>query len=136
MRFWVVGAKYYLENGGLKELHEKYTSSDMHEDDLTLEPEPDNPHDSNAVVVKYHGEKIGHVPRNILECGSEDCTFVAVEWWLNDNPRGICPECDGNVFPRKDFNIEVLECLDEYEAKIHVLDVDYTKARLLLHITW
>ena len=29
----------------------------------TLEPEPDNPHDANAMVIRVDGKKMGHVPR-------------------------------------------------------------------------
>lgn len=29
---------------------------------LELVPEPDNPHDSEAIALRYHGTKIGYVP--------------------------------------------------------------------------
>lgn len=32
--------------------------------DVTMVREPTNPHDSNAVCLHYHGEKIGYVPRS------------------------------------------------------------------------
>jgi hypothetical protein len=32
-------------------------------DELTLVREPDNPHDSNAVRVEWHGHKLGYLPR-------------------------------------------------------------------------
>ena len=32
-------------------------------DPLTLEREPGNPHDANAVSVAWHGHKLGYVPR-------------------------------------------------------------------------
>ncbi|HEY5897716.1 MAG TPA: HIRAN domain-containing protein [Burkholderiales bacterium] len=32
-------------------------------DALTLEREPDNPHDANAVSVSWRGHKLGYVPR-------------------------------------------------------------------------
>jgi len=32
-------------------------------DRLELAREPDNPHDTNAVAVRWHGHKLGYVPR-------------------------------------------------------------------------
>jgi hypothetical protein len=33
-------------------------------DRLELEREPDNPHDANAVAVRWRGHKLGYVPRH------------------------------------------------------------------------
>ncbi len=58
----VVGESYYQDalsaicGGHCDEGHE-------HECVATLVPEPDNPHDSNAVAVLIEGRKVGHLPR-------------------------------------------------------------------------
>jgi hypothetical protein len=53
--------------------------SQMHEGDaLTLEREPDNRHDANAILVRWQGEKLGYLPRRenagvaaAIDCGEK-----------------------------------------------------------------
>jgi hypothetical protein len=55
----VTGTYYYngvrLYKGGLLRPDQK----------VELKPEPENPHDRNAVSVRYQGEKIGHLTREM-----------------------------------------------------------------------
>ena len=55
----VTGTYYYngvrLYNGGLL----------RPDQEVELKPEPENPHDGNAVSVRYKGEKIGHLSREM-----------------------------------------------------------------------
>ena len=55
----VTGTYYYngvrLYKGGLLRPNQK----------VMLKPEPENPHDRNAVSVRYNGEKIGHLTREM-----------------------------------------------------------------------
>lgn len=55
----VTGTYYYkgvsLYKGGLLRPEQK----------VDLKPEPENPHDRNAVSVRYNGEKIGHLTREM-----------------------------------------------------------------------
>ena len=55
----VTGTYYYngvrLYKGGLLKSDQK----------VELKPEPENPHDRNAVSVRYKGEKIGHLTREM-----------------------------------------------------------------------
>ena len=54
MNFYVAGFQYHEGALVLSQLKPG--------DELTLEAQPDNPHDSQAIAIKAHGEMLGYVP--------------------------------------------------------------------------
>ena len=49
-----------------------------HGDLATLQPEPDNPHDTNAIAVHAHGFKIGYLRRSVAERHAESANDPAL----------------------------------------------------------
>lgn len=43
---------------------------------LTLEPEPENPHDSQAVKISFNGKKLGYVPASMCDSLAPFCSMV------------------------------------------------------------
>lgn len=58
----------HLPIRGLKHYRAGELADIMHRGDrLTLQREPDNPHDKNAVMVLWHQNKIGYIPADKAE---------------------------------------------------------------------
>ncbi|MHA7852565.1 HIRAN domain-containing protein [Roseovarius sp.] len=78
----VTGTYYYngvrLYKGGLLRPDQK----------VELKPEPENPHDRNAVSVRYKGEKIGHLTR---EMAAKYQPLIIQGWGLRDGRGVIAP---------------------------------------------
>lgn len=84
----VVGESYYQD--ALAEIAGPKTKAGVDLDvKARLVPEPDNPHDANAVAVYIQGRKVGHLPRD-----------MAAEWVATltrrGDPRRIV-EVDANI---------------------------------------
>ena len=84
----VVGESYYQD--ALAEIAGPKTKAGVDLDvKARLVPEPDNPHDANAVAVYIQGRKVGHLPRD-----------MAAEWVASltrrGDPRRIV-EVDANI---------------------------------------
>lgn len=76
----VTGTYYYngvrLYKGGLLRPDQK----------VELKPEPENPHDRNAVSVRYQGEKIGHLTREM----AAKYQPLIIQGSLNDSVISAC----------------------------------------------
>ena len=84
----IVGESYYQD--ALAEIAGPKTPAGVDLDvRARLVPEPDNPHDSNAVAVYIQGRKVGHLPRD-----------MAAEWAetlrRRGDPRAVV-EVDANI---------------------------------------
>lgn len=69
-----------------------YVSESVHEDDeIVLEREPDNPHDSRAVAAFHDGFHVGYIPRDrrwIQQCLDEGAVLAATVAEIVTDPDG------------------------------------------------
>lgn len=61
---------------------------------LTLQPEPDNPHDKNAVAILHGGERVGYVARH-------NQVPILTSLRLGRTVYGVITEVQNDVFPSK-----------------------------------
>jgi len=84
----VVGESYYQD--ALAEIAGPKTQAGVDLDvKARLVPEPDNPHDANAVAVYIQGRKVGHLPRDMA------AEWVAILTRRGDPQRIV--EVDANI---------------------------------------
>lgn len=58
----------------------------MHHSKVEIEPEPDNPHDPNALKVLVSGEHVGYVPRGSKPI-SPDAKVNLLKWGMEPSPH-------------------------------------------------
>ena len=68
-------------------------------DSVTLRPEPDNPHDANAVMVLWKGEHVGYVPRWLAA--------IVASKMQGEDIEGTVTDCTGGSADFPNYGLEI-----------------------------
>lgn len=101
--FFVAGVQFHNLHKCLDALHQKFNSEEQ-EVALTLEPEPTNKYDPNAVKITFDGTMIGYVPKRF---SAEVSALIEMEGI--ENISCIITELTPSAKPWERIKVEVTE---------------------------